>query len=217
MKSRAKRIHAVVDPIKVIITNYPENKTEIVNSAAFNRENEALGEREMTFSNTVYIERDDFLEEKPNKKWKRLSLNIEVRLMHAYFIKANDVEYDEDGNVKVIYATYDPETKSGSGFKDRKPNGNIHYVDASTAHKATFRLYEPLGDPKKDSALPIEERLNENSKRIMHGFVEKNTPIHTDNTYQFVRKGYYTLDEESNDTNLIFNRTVSLKSSFRKK
>lgn len=217
LKSRAKRIHAVVDPIKVIITNYPENKTEIVNSAAFNRENEALGEREMTFSNTVYIERDDFLEEKPNKKWKRLSLNIEVRLMHAYFIKANDVEYDEDGNVKVIYATYDPETKSRSGFKDRKPNGNIHYVDASTAHKATFRLYEPLGDPKKDSALPIEERLNENSKRIMHGFVEKNTPIHTDSTYQFVRKGYYTLDEESNDTNLIFNRTVSLKSSFRKK
>jgi len=217
LKSRAKRIHGIIDPIKVVITNYPEDKIETVNSAEFNRENEDLGQRDMTFSNTVYIEREDFLEEKPNKKWKRLSLGIEVRLMHAYFIKANEVEYDKDGNVKTIYATYDPNTLSGSGFKDRKPNGNIHYVDAKTAHKATFRLYEPLTDPEKDSSLPTEERLNPNSKTVKHGFIEKNAPIHTDSTFQFVRQGYYTLDEDSSKDHLVFNRTVSLKSSFKRK
>lgn len=216
LKREAKRIHGVIDPIKVVITNYPEGKQEIL-KASYNRENEMLGERDLTFSNTVYIERDDFLEEKPNKKWKRLSLGIEVRLMHAYFIKANEVEYDEEGRVKTIYATYDPATKSGSGFKDRKPNGNIHWVDAKTARETTIRLYENLTRTDTDDEAPMIERINPDSKTVMHGYIESNAPIDTNTRFQFVRKGYFALDEESAEDHIIFNRTVSLKSSYRRK
>ncbi|MFP4077829.1 MAG: glutamine--tRNA ligase/YqeY domain fusion protein [Candidatus Izemoplasmataceae bacterium] len=216
LKHEAPRIHAVIDPIKVIITNYPDDESEIL-KAPYNRENEALGARDLTFSNTVYIERDDFLEEKPNKKWKRLSLGIEVRLMHAYFIKANDVEYDEDGRVKTIYATYDPQTKSGSGFSDRKPNGNIHWVDAKTARPATLRLYENLTKDDVHEDAPMEARINPDSKTIKHGFIESNAPTGKDQRFQFVRQGYFSLDESSTEDNPVFNRTVSLKSSFKRK
>ncbi|MFW5893476.1 MAG: glutamine--tRNA ligase, partial [Bacillota bacterium] len=175
LKKEARRIHAIIDPIKVVITNYPEGESETL-SASYNRENEDLGDRDLTFSNTVYIERDDFLEQKPNKKWKRLSLGIEVRLMHAYFIKANEVEYDEAGRVKTVYATYDAATKSGSGFKERKPNGNIHWVDAKTARPATIRLYENLTKEDVDPEAPMEERINPDSKVVKEGFIESNAP-----------------------------------------
>ena len=216
LKKEAKRIHAVIDPIEVIITNYPDDGQETL-EASYNRENEAMGARELTFSNTVYIERDDFLEEKPNKKWKRLSLGIEVRLMHAYFIRANEVEYDEAGRVKTLYATYDPKTKSGSGFKERKPNGNIHWVDAKTARKATIRLYENLTRTDMDEDAPTIERINPDSKTMMEGFIESNAPIESDTSFQFVRKGYFALDDDSTEDQVIFNRTVSLKSSYRRK
>jgi len=215
LKQEARRIHAVIDPIKVIITNYPEDMTETL-EAAFNKENESLGSRELTFSNTVYIERDDFIEQKPNKKWKRLALGVEVRLMHAYFIKANDVEYNANGEVATIYATYDPETKSGTGFTDRKPNGNIHFVDAKTAKPAEIKLYDDLVQAT-DADLPIEEKLNKDSKTVKHGYIESNVSPLKRESFQFTRLGYFTVDEDATDDHLVFNRTVELKSSFKKK
>ena len=124
-----------------------------------------MGNRKIAFSREVYIERDDFIEEKPNKKWKRLALNVEVRLMHAYFITATSVEKDSDGNITLIHATYDPETRSGSGFDARKPNGNIHFVEAKTAIPAEFRLLEPLmlDVTAENKDLDFMERLNPNS------------------------------------------------------
>ncbi len=216
LKVEARRIHAVIDPIKVVIKNYPEDAQETL-TAPFNRENEAFGERELTFSNTVYIERDDFLEQKPNKKWKRLSLGIEVRLMHAYFIQADEVEYDSEGRVETIYATYDPATKSGSGFKERKPNGNIHWVDAKTAREATIRLYENLTREDVSEDAPTVERINPDSKTVKQGFIESEAPLHKAGHFQFVRQGYFALDEDSTEDTVVFNRTVSMKSSFKRK
>ncbi len=215
LKVHARRIHAVTDPVKVVITNYPEDKVERL-QAPFNRENEALGMRELTFSNTLYIDREDFLEEKPNKKWKRLSLGLEVRLMHAYFIKANEVEYDADGRVETIYATYDPKTKSGTGFTERKPNGTIHFVDALTAVPAEIRLYGNLLEDT-DSDKPIEARVNKQSKIVKQGFIEGSLTPETGESYQFVRTGYFTVDDDSTEGSFVFNRTVALKSSFRPK
>ncbi len=215
LKTEARRINAVIDPIKVVITNYPEDKSERL-EAPYNRENEALGSRALSFSSEVYIERDDFLEQKPNKKWKRLSLGIEVRLMHAYFIKANEVKYDESGNVQTIYATYDPETKSGSGFNARKPNGNIHFVDAKTAQPAEIRIYEDLMHDTDDSK-PLEDRINKHSKTIKQGFIEGDIDIAKNEAFQFTRLGYFSADDDSTQDKLVFNRTVALKSSFKRK
>ncbi len=215
LKVHARRIHAVIDPVKVVITNYPDDKTEKL-EAPFNRENVDLGSRELTFSNTLYIDREDFLEEKPNKKWKRLSLGLEVRLMHAYFIKANDVDYDADGRVETIYATYDPETKSGTGFKERKPNGTIHYVDAKVCRPAEMRLYENLLEDTDDEK-PLEARVNRQSKIVKRGFIEGGLTLKTGESYQFVRTGYFTVDADSRDDHPVFNRTVALKSSFKPK
>lgn len=215
LKTTARRIHAVIDPVKVVITNYPTDGSETL-EAPFNKENEALGSRTMTFSNEVYIERDDFIEQKPNKKWKRLALEVEVRLMHAYFIKAHDVEYDEAGQVKTIFATYDPQTKSGSGFNERKPNGNIHFVDAKTAKEAEIRLYEDLM-LDTDEEKPVEERVNVNSKTIRKGYIEGGITIQERESFQFTRQGYFTADDDSTAENPVFNRTVAMKSSFKPK
>jgi len=215
LKTTARRIHAVIDPVKVVITNYPKDGSETL-EAPFNKENEALGSRTMTFSNEVYIERDDFIEQKPNKKWKRLALDVEVRLMHAYFIKAHDVEYDEAGQVKTVFATYDPQTKSGSGFNERKPNGNIHFVDAKTAKEAEIRLYEDLM-LDTDEEKPVEERVNVNSKTTRKGYIEGGVTIQSHESFQFTRQGYFTADDDSTAEKPVFNRTVAMKSSFKPK
>ena len=217
LKLKAERRMAILDPLKVIITNYHEGQIEWVD-AENNTENEAMGTRKMAFGREVYIEREDFLEEKPNKKWKRLSLGLEVRLMNAYFIKCNEVIKDAEGNILELHCTYDPQTKSGSGFNERKPNGNIHYVEATTAKKATFNLFEPLIDESEEKAdLDLFERLTENSWTTKNGFVESSLastkPL---DHYQFLRLGYYTTDKESTSDNLIFNCTCGLKSSFNK-
>ena len=217
LKLKAERRMAILEPLKVIITNYPEGQIEWVD-AENNTENEAMGTRKMAFGREVYIEREDFLEEKPNKKWKRLSLGLEVRLMNAYFIKCNEVIKDAEGNILELHCTYDPQTKSGSGFNERKPNGNIHYVEATTAKKATFNLFEPLIDESEEKAdLDLFERLTENSWTTKNGFVESSLastkPL---DHYQFLRLGYYTTDKESTSDNLIFNCTCGLKSSFNK-
>ena len=216
LRLKAIRPNAVINPVKVIIDNYPEGKVEWLD-APNNQENEELGSRKISFSREVYIEREDFIEEKPNKKWKRLSLGVEVRLMKAYFITANSVEKDESGNITVIHATYDPETKSGE-FDGRKPNGNIHYVDASTAIPAEFRLFEPLmlDETEENKDLDFMERLNPDSIHVFEGFVEKSLedtkPL---DHYQFIRNGYYCTDKDSTKDKLVFNRTCGLKSSFK--
>ena len=211
---KAKRVHAVIDPLKVTITNYPENEIEWID-VPYNQNNEDLGSRKIAFGKHIYIDRDDFIEEKPNKKWRRLAKDVEVRLMRAYFVKCHEIIKDENGEITEILCTYDPETKSGSGFNDRKPNGNIHYVEATTARPAVFNLFEPLmldSDSKKD----LFERLNPNSWESMHGFVEtalEDTEI--GEKFQFIRKGYFATDYDSKEGNLVFNRTVELKSRFK--
>ena len=216
LRLKATRPNAVINPVKVIIDNYPEGKIEWLD-APNNQENEELGSRKISFSREVYIEREDFIEEKPNKKWKRLALGVEVRLMKAYFITANSVEKDENGNITVIHATYDPETKSGE-FDGRKPNGNIHYVDATTAIPAEFRLFEPLmlDETEENKDLDFMERLNPDSIHVFEGFVEKSLedtkPL---DHYQFIRNGYYCTDKDSTKDKLVFNRTCGLKSSFK--
>lgn len=214
LNQKVKRVNAVIDPIKVVITNYPDNKLEWID-VDYSNDNLELGSRKIAFSKYVYIEREDFIEEKPNKKWKRLALGLEVRLMHAYFIKANEVIYNEDGSIKELHCTYDEMTKSGSGFNDRKPNGNIHFVEATTAIPAKFNLFEPLlidSDGKKD----LFSRLNPNSWQEFNGYVEHNLA----NTFvlerfQFIRKGYFCTDYDTKKNQLIFNRIVELKSSFK--
>ena len=216
-KLKALRPNAVINPVKVIIDNYPDGQVEYLDCPN-NQENEELGSRKIAFSKEVYIEREDFIEEKPNKKWKRLALGVEVRLMHAYFITATSVEKDSDGNITLIHATYDPATKSGSGFDERKPNGNIHFVEATTAIPAEFRLLEPLllDETEENKDLDFMERLNPNSLNILNGFVEESLkdtkPL---DHYQFIRNGYYVTDKDSTKDKLVFNRTCGLKSSFK--
>jgi len=211
---KVKRVNAIIDPLNVTITNYPEDKIEWMN-VEYNRDNEEIGIRKIAFGRNVYIERTDFLEVKPNKKWKRLSLGIEVRLMHAYFIKCNEIVRDNEGNIVELLCTYDPKTKSGSGFKDRKPNGNIQFVEATQGIPAEINLFEPLmvdSDSKRD----IKERLNPSSWKTMNGYVEsslKNT--FKLERFQFIRNGYFCTDYDSKEGKLIFNRICELRSSFK--
>lgn len=214
LKLKVSRPMAIINPLKVVITNYPEGQIEYVD-APNNSENEDLGTHKMAFGKYIYIEKDDFCEIKPNKHWKRLSKDIEVRLMHAYFIKCNEVIKNEDGEIIEIHCTYDPMTKSGSGFNDRKPNGNIHYVEVTTAINATFNLFEPLILDEKVSMENVKERINPDSWKVSNGFVEsylKDTK--SEDKYQFIRNGYYTTDKLSTGDKLVFNRIVGLKSSF---
>ena len=215
-KLKATRPMAVLNPLKVVIDNYPEGQIEQLD-ASNNMENEELGTRKINFGKYLYIEKEDFVEEKPNRKWKRLSIGDEVRLMHAYFIKCNSVVKDNNGEIVEIHCTYDPETKSGSGFEGRKPNGTIHFVEATTALKATFNLYEPLifDETEETKGTTFIERLNPNSWIKLEGYVEESLkdtkPL---DRFQFIRNGYYCTDKDSTKDKLIFNRTCSLKSSF---
>lgn len=216
LKLKAERPNAVIEPLEVEIDNYPEGKIEYLDMPN-NQENEELGTHKIPFGRHLYIEKSDFIEVKPNKKWKRLALDVEVRLMHAYFIKATSVERDNDGNIIKIHATYDPETRSGSGFEGRKPNGNIHFVEKTTAVPAEFRLINSLMMPEteENKDLDFMERLNPESMVIKNGFVEeylKNTK--PEDKYQFIRNGYYTTDKDSTEDKLVFNRICDLKSSF---
>lgn len=218
LKMKRPRMMAVLDPIKLVIDNYPEGEKEYLD-VANNLENEELGMRQLPFERELYIERDDFMIEPP-KKYFRLFPGNEVRLMHAYFVKCVGYETDEEGNVTVVHATYDPETKAGSGFTGRKVKGTIHWVPVSCAQKAEIRLYENLIDEEKgvynkeDGSL----NLNPNSLEIRKNcFVE---PSFQDakayDSFQFVRNGYFCIDaKDSRPDALVFNRIVSLKSSFK--
>lgn len=216
LKLKALRTMAVLQPLKVVITNYPEGQTELL-EAENNAENEEMGSRQIPFSREIYIEQDDFME-KPVPKYFRLFPGNEVRLKHAYFITCQEVIKDADGNVIELRCTYDPATKSGSGFNARKVKGTIHWVDASQAVPADFRLYEPLimNDEEEEEGKTFLDYINPNNQTIQHGFVEPNMKDAAGgDKFQFFRHGYFNVDpKDTTADKLVFNRIVSLKSSF---
>ena len=217
LKLKKARMMAVLDPIKVIITNYEEGKVEYLD-APNNLENEELGSRQIPFCRELYIDREDFMIDPP-KKYFRMFPGNEVRLMNAYFVTCNDYKTDENGNVTEIYCTYDPETKSGSGFTGRKVKGTIHWVAAPFAKKAEIRLYENIVDEEKgvyneDGSL----NLNPNSLTVLKDcYVEPAlAEANPGDSFQFVRQGFFCVDtKDSTPENIVFNRIVSLKSSFK--
>jgi glutaminyl-tRNA synthetase len=217
LKLKRPRIMAVLDPIKLVITNYPEDQVEYL-EAQNNQENEKMGVRQLPFSRELYIEREDFMIEPP-KKYFRLFPGNEVRLMNAYFVTCTDYVTDADGNVTEVHCTYDPETKSGSGFNARKVRGTIHWVAAKTAVKVEVRLYENIVDETKgvyneDGSL----NLNPNSLTVLKNcFVEPSiTGAKAPDSFQFLRQGFFCLDsKDSTPDRPVFNRIVSLKSSYR--
>ncbi len=215
LKLKAPRTMAVLDPLKVVITNYPEGQVEWL-EAENNAENEEMGKRQIPFSREIYIEQEDFMENPPSKYF-RLFPGNEVRLKHAYFITCQEVIKDENGKVIELRCTYDPETKSGSGFNARKVKGTIHWVEASQAVPAKFRLLEPIfTDEESGEEKPFMERINPDSMQVLSGFVEENMKQATGgDKLQFFRHGYFSVDgKNSTSDELVFNRTVSLKSSF---
>ena len=217
LKLKKSRVMAILDPVKLVIDNYPEGQIEELD-APNNMENEELGSRKIPFGRELYIEREDFMEEPP-KKYFRLFPGNEVRLMNAYFVTCTGFEKDADGNVTVVHCTYDPETKSGSGFNARKVKGTIHWVAAQTALKAEVRLYENLVDEEKgklnaDGTL----NLNPNSLRVLKEcYLEPGLKeAKAFESFQFVRNGYFCVDcRDSEPGKPVFNRIVSLKSSFK--
>ena len=216
LKLKRPRMMAVLDPVKLIIDNYPEDQIEYL-EADNNLENESLGKRQVPFGRELYIDREDFMENPP-KKYFRLFPGNEVRLMNAYFVKCTGFEKDENGNVTEIHCTYDPETKCGTGFTGRKVKGTIHWVAAKTAKKVTVRLYENIIDESKgvyneDGSL----NLNPNSLTVKECFVEPAlAEAKPYESFQFVRQGYFCADvRDSKEGAPVFNRIVALKSSFR--
>ena len=213
----ATRAMAVLDPLKLVITNYPEGQSEML-EIENNPNDESAGTRQVEFSRELYVEREDFMEV-PVKKYFRLFPGNEVRLKGAYFVKCTDVIKDENGNVTEIHCTYDPETKSGSGFTGRKVKGTIHWVSAKTAVPAEFRLYEPLilDDVEENEGKHFLEQINPNSLKVLNGYIEPSVKgAKAQEKYQLFRHGYFNVDpKDSNTNNLVFNRIVSLKSSFK--
>lgn len=213
------RVMAVVNPVKLVIENYPEDKEEWLETEN-NPEDENAGNRKVPFSKELYIEREDFMEEAP-KKFFRLTIGGEVRLKSAYIIKATRVEKDENGEITTIYATYDEDSKSGSGTEAsmRKVKGTLHWVSAKHALPIEIRIYDRLfthEQPDAEKETDFMEFVNKNSLKLVQGFAEpslKNAKV--EEHYQFQRIGYFTLDKDSTDEKLVFNRTVTLKDSFK--
>ena len=217
LKLKKSRMMAVLDPVKLVIDNYPEGQVEELD-VPNNLENPELGSRKVPFSREVYIEREDFMEEPP-KKYFRMFPGNEVRLMGAYFVKCTGCEKDENGNVTVVHGTYDPETKSGSGFEGRKVKGTIHWVAVPTAKKIECRLYENIVDEEKGKLNADGNlNLNPNSLTVLKECYGEPALAQAEayDSFQFVRNGYFCADcKDSTKENPVFNRIVSLKSSFK--
>ena len=218
LQQRAPLAMAVLKPLKLVITNYPEGQTEMLEVENMAK-NEEAGTRMVPFSRELYIERDDFMEE-PVKKYRRFFVGNEVRLKGAYFVKCTDFVKDENGEIVEIHGTYDPETKSGSGFTGRKVKGTVHWVDANNCVPCEFRLFEPLildNDPENEGKHFLDQ-INPNSLEVLQGYVEPTQikdakPL---DKFQFVRNGFYSVDTKyTTDDKLVFNRIVPLKSSFK--
>ena len=217
LKLKRSRVMAILDPVKLIIDNYPEGQIEEL-EAPNNMENETLGTRKVPFGKELYIEREDFMVEPP-KKYKRLSPGNEVRLMNAYFVTCVGYDTDEDGNVTAVHCTYDPASKGGNSPDGRKVKGTIHWVSAQDNVQAEVRLYENIIDEEKgvyneDGSL----NLNPNSLTVLKNcYVEKSLKdAKAYDSFQFVRNGFFCVDaKDSKEGALVFNRIVSLKSSFK--
>ena len=216
LKPKAPRYMGVLRPLKLVIDNYPEGETEYFDIEN-NQDNEEAGTRKISFSRELYIEQDDFMEEPP-RKYFRLFPGNEVRLKGAYFVKCVGFEKDEEGNVTVVHATYDPETRSGSGFEGRKVKGTIHWVNAADAVDAEVRLYENLIDEEKgklneDGTL----NFNPNSLEILNSKLEAASgDLKPGEHVQFIRNGYFAVDtHDTTEDHMVFNRVVGLKSSYK--
>jgi glutaminyl-tRNA synthetase len=216
LSPKTSRTMAVLKPLKVIITNYPEAQVEML-EIENNQDDPSMGTRQVSFSREIYIEQEDFMETPP-KKYFRLYPGNEVRLKGAYFIKCNDMVKDSEGNISEIHCTYDKDTKSGSGFTGRKVKGTIHWVDAINALPAEFRLYEPLIlDAEKEEGKNFLNQINPDSLEVLQGFIEPNMKdSKPQDKFQFFRHGYFNVDSRyTTQAKLVFNRIVSLKSSFK--
>ncbi|WP_346921042.1 glutamine--tRNA ligase/YqeY domain fusion protein [Clostridium sp. UBA7339] len=215
LKLRVPSVMAVLDPIKVVVTNLPEEHLEYL-TIENNGENEDLGKREMPFTKELYIEREDF-SENPPKKYNRLVLDGEVRLKGAYFIKCNEVIKNESGEIVELRCSYDPETKSGSGFTGRKVKGTIHWVSAKYGVPCEVRLFENLFNdaPSGDN---LFEYINKNSLEVKKNAIIEPAALrlNEEGRFQFIRHGYFIRDTRLSEEKLVFNRTVSLKSSYKK-
>ncbi|MCR5368812.1 glutaminyl-tRNA synthetase [Eubacterium ruminantium] len=217
LKTKVPRMMAVLDPIKLVIDNYPEGETEYFDIEN-NPDDENAGTRKVSFSRELYIEREDFMEEPP-KKYFRLFPGNEVRLKGAYFVKCVGFDKDAEGNIVTIHCTYDPETRSGNGFEGRKVKGTIHWVNAADSYEATVRLYENLVDEEKGK-LNEDGSINFNPNSLT---VINNARLESclkdakiAESFQFIRNGYFTVDsKDSKDGEPVFNRIVSLKSSYK--
>ncbi len=220
LKLKAPRTMGVLKPLKVVITNYPEGQVEMLD-AEVNAEVPEMGMRKIPFSREIYIEQDDFMEN-PVPKYHRLFPGNEVRLKHAYFIKCEEVVKDEAGNVVELRCTYDPETKSGTGFTGRKVKGTIHWVEATTAIPVEFRLYDQLVAEKTDEEEEEEggddllSGINPKSLEVVQGFIDPGIKdVQPEDKFQFFRHGYFCVDSQNSTPDKpVFNLTVSLKSSF---
>ena len=220
LNKRADRVSAVVDPVKVIITNYPEGQTEMV-TIENNPEDATAGTHEMPFSRELYIERADFMENPP-KKFFRLSPDKEVRLKAAYIIKCTGVKKDDEGNIVEIYCEYDPTSRSGMPGSERKVKGTLQWVSASHCKDAEVRLYDRLfmvENPAEEKEKDFRELLNPESLKVVDNvkiepYLAETAKV--GNHYQFQRIGYFTVDPDSTESKLVFNRTISLKDSWAK-
>lgn len=210
----APRTMGVIDPVELIIENYPEDQVETL-SAPVHPQNEEMGRRQIHFSRRLYIDRADFIEEAPNKKWKRLALDKEVRLRNAYVIKANRIETDDTGKLTKIFASYDPETLGKNPADGRKVKGVIHFVEATQALPAEFRVYDRLFSvPNPAKADDFEAVINPESLVIKQGFVEANmADAQAEEAYQFEREGYFCRDNQAKQA-LVFNKTVGLRDTW---
>lgn len=213
----APRTMGVIDPIKLVIENYPEGEVEAL-QAPVHPQKEAMGKREISFSRELYIDRADFIEEAPNKKWQRLALDKEVRLRNAYVVKGLRAETDADGNITTVYCSYDPETLGKNPADGRKVKGVIHFVEATKALPAEFRLYDRLfsvPNPAKED--DFEAVINPESLVVKNGFVEPGMKdAEPEQAYQFEREGYFCRDNQAGDA-LVFNKTVGLRDTWSQK
>lgn len=220
LKLKAPRLMTVIDPIKVVITNYPDGQTETM-TADNNQENEAMGTREMTFSKNIYIERNDFMEV-PVKKFFRLAPGKEVRLKYAYIIKCEEVIKDDDGNIVELHCTYDPESKSGSGANaNRKVKGTLHWVNAADAVDVETRVYDYLfndqNDDEEGDSKDFLSQINSDSLHIFHSKGEAAlASYHVGDKFQFLRQGYFVIDPDTTADHIVVNRIVGLRDTWAK-
>ncbi|MGA1029337.1 MAG: glutamine--tRNA ligase, partial [Flavobacteriaceae bacterium] len=220
LNENAPRVNAVLNPVRLVLTNYPEGQTEML-EGEINPEKPELGTRQIPFSKVLYIEREDFKEE-ANRKFFRLSLGKEVRLKNAYIIKGERVDKDADGTITTIYCTYDPDSKSGSGTEasQRKVKGTLHWLSEPHALPATVNLYDRLFQvpaPDQDKEVSFLEHINPNSFNQIQAFVEPSLAnAQPETRYQFQRMGYFVVDQDSREGALVFNKTVGLRDTWAK-